>query len=283
MCTEGQLFAQLFDQMVRFAHSYYGNVISLCGLALHAWAGVWFTWRLTDLALARGIDPKEVTEQILIFIAVDSLYFLPDLAWNLVDLIMSFGIFAAGQTNPNNGPTVSGFGGIVCYALGGIDDSLGSTVRFLIQNLSINALASGLWIVLLWLVTSFLMVKIIKAMVSPLTHFFSVMVLLPVILLLFTMPPLRLAAANAIKLLIASAQQLIVISAMVALLMQMLLHTAGLLPVTGSVVTGQVGTWLASPSYFLILFALGLLCFAFDTVLQVPATLLGISVPRSKP
>jgi len=284
MCNEGIWLAQLLNQMLTFAHNYFTTITNLCQMALRAWAAVYCTWRLVDLALARGIDPKEVTEQVLSFIMIDALYMAPGLVWDFIDIIMTSGMYMAGQTGQATGQGAQGSdaASLACYAIGGIDDALGTAFKHALQNLSIWELGSAALIILIWIAYSALFLKIIKYVSIPLVRIFGVTVLLPVIMLLAAIPAMRLAAMNGIKVLLSAAKEMILVSAVVGLLSQMILQAASIVPVNTSLVTGASAKWLGSPGYWFVLFMIVVFYFVIDELMQVPSTLLQIIVAHTK-
>ncbi len=284
MCTEGIWLAQLLTQMLTFAQTYFTTTTSLCQTALRAWAAIYFAWRLIDLALARGIDPKEVTEQILAFIFIDCLYLAPSLVWDFVDIIMSSGMYMAGKIGQAaaQGPQGADPASLVCYAIGGIDDALGAALRHSLQNLSIWELGHAVLIILIWIVYTALFLKIIKYVSIPLVRIFGVTVLLPAIMFLAAIPAMRLAAMNGIKVLLSAAKEMILVTAMVGLLAQMILQAAKVVPVNKSTISSASTAWLGSPGYWFVLFMMVVFFFVIDELMQVPATLLQIIVAHTK-
>lgn len=284
MCAEGEFLAIMLDQMSSFGHSYYSKITDICQWALRSWAAVWGAWLLTDLAMSRPRDPKQVVDQLLRFIIIDGLYTAPQMAWEFCDTILSFGFYAASKAymSTSSGGTPTGMAELVCYGLGGIDDALFTGAKHLLADMSIWALGNAILTVVIWVLVSFLMVKIIKYSAIPLTRFFAIFVLLPLILFMAAIPWFQRAAQTATKILASAAKELILVAAIVGLFIEMIVRISQKLPISKDAMVSGASDWLGSQSYWFVVFAIVLFWFIFDEVMAIPAQLLEIIVQHSK-
>jgi hypothetical protein len=111
---------------------------------------------------------------------------------------------------------------------------------------------------------------------------FGVTALLPLIMFLASIPAMRLAAMNAVKVLLSAAKEMILVTAVVGVFVQMILQAANIVPINRTTITAGTADWLGSPGYWFILFMMAIFYFTLDELMQVPSTLLQIIVAHTK-
>lgn len=283
MCGEGERLEAFMNLLDSFTGSYFATVSPLCQVILRSWAAVWMAWKLADLAFARGIDPKEAAEQLLIFIFADWLFWDRSLLWSVTDVIMSSGLFAASKAFTATGAgTPTSLADVVCYSIGGIDHHLWSGVRQSIMDVDlIGAFGKAVMALVIFIASSWLVLKILNYCTIPITRLTAVLLCLPFVVVLFAVPALRRTALTAIKTIMASALELVVVSGIVATFMVMIGKVSGLMPFQNGSINLAGQDWLGGATYWTILIMVVIFTFVLDEIMKVPAQLLEITAAHA--
>lgn len=283
MCMEGDFAQNMLATMANFAHSYFTAASDIAQAILVTWTTIWMAWSLLGLAIGRPQDPKQLVETLLATILANSLLVDPELIWQFVDMLTSITVYAGGKAISINTTAAqpADVGTMVCYAMGGIDNAFGNGLTSMLLD-GTSVIGRLIMIALLWFLEGFLLFKVLKALVDPMIGMFGLFVLLPFIVALVPPEATRRSGFVTIKLLFSNAFEMTIACSVTGVFMAMVNTIASGMPIKPNGALGQSEDWLASPSYWFILWAMALFYFSFDRLMQLPVSLLEIITANSQ-
>jgi hypothetical protein len=288
-CSGGVAIDSMTEMADTFMKVYFTKSVGVMNMTLQGCLGLWMAWQITRLATGRPINLDQAKEQLFYFIVSLALLSVPDRIWELFDITRSLAYWAAKNAYMVAAPATAeipvSIGDIGCQAStmmnSGVDGGMMLALRELhlysnLANLLCAALATLPMLAIAW--------KGIRNIWAPQLRIFAVGILLPFIMGFACFPQTRSTVLTAIRLLLTSAVQVVLVAATIGLIAAMFNQTVIDSPMgyNNGVITEKNGTYYSSREYWDLVFALFLAWLSFEEVLAIGTAMFNTVVAQTR-
>ena len=264
-CTSFEVIETVASEATRsFFVSASGTVFSI----VSAFLTVFVIWKLTMALMGRPQDYSELMAVVLRAALVAGIVAHPEELFDAFYLVYGLGINFAGNAltaDPGNG----GLAGLLHQAEASFREGLGTKLADMLRETSFYRFGALLAILSLIIPLAVLAWEMVKYFFRPLFVSFGIGVMLPFLMAFIIFDRTTPIAVNALKLMAASAIQLVLAASVVSLMI-------GIVGAISDVVASEAAVELFSTLYFIVLATTVVLIFLFPVVMQLPEAALGV-------